>query len=715
MRKVIQLILMISLLNTLHSESLPGEAIELIKGATVYIEVKHKFSLTGKEVPTSGTGFFVSKYGHIITNWHVVRPTLQVYGLKFPTTISDIRIFQNSGSQNHKILSATVLAADKDNDIAVLSTHDSSGIPTLNLDCEELVNETMPIWVFGYPFGKEFSVIQRGPEITVGKGTVSALRHDDRGTLTKIQIDAAINPGNSGGPVVNDQGKVIGIVKLAYGTSRVNFMVPCHFIATLMKKVSLNTFGKDSVSVILSTNPVGASVFLDWKQINGSPKNRILTVPGLHTVCVMKQGYKTWMDEISIDSQLNLEISLEPVISLPLNPTKGQDKGASSTVSGDIVTGDTLMWEDFKTQDTFKQWEQYTGGTDKRTWFIEKGLLNQFESDKILHAIYLGDTTWRDYVLKAKVKITDEHDDSRAGLIFRETSDGFYLFRIHKETDRAQLAYHCKQPFGWFVLREKKLNIDISDAWYTMLVHATGSMITCFLDTACIFTTQAQHSHRGRIGFYSVESKASFDSLIVFSSTDKPLKTQQSNDHHLLSFWFSDYFNLKSSWWYQYTDDGKNADPWHFSEAGCIQLSQDKKIRHSEFIKHLFTDFSMNLYVSLGKGNDNSFFEIFFRKDDKGLMKLQFSKKEMKCKLIMIKGKKRRVLKRNTLPPDFFNNTLQLGLKVDKDKVTCISSDEKLMEFKSTSIRARQGNIGFTISQAPIILHQMTVTSIRED
>jgi hypothetical protein len=261
---------------------------------------------------------------------------------------------------------------------------------------------------------------------------------------------------------------------------------------------------------------------------------------------------------------------------------------------------------------------------------------------------------------------------------------------------------------------EKKLDIDITDKWYTMAVNAMGKNISCFLDKKCIFSSQADYSNQGRIGFYSVESKASFDSLTVSEVPDNLLKTSLSYEPELLSFWFSDYFNLKSTWWYQYTSDSRSPAPWHFTDAGCVMLNNGKKIRYSEFTKYQLDNFVMNLLVSLGKGDKNSSFEIYFRKTSKGKIALRFSKKDKKLRLLSVKKKKERTIRKVSLPPGFFNNTNRLILVINKGKITLRTSEETLLNYSGNIYPSDHGRFGFAASQVPVILHQMTVSSVKE-
>ena len=135
---------------------------------------------------SSGTGFFVSSQGHIVTNEHVVE-NCSAIDFSF-------------GGQKHNAL---VLAVDKTNDIALLkTTFNNPKFLSFAPNDPELLD---PIIVAGYPFGDSLS-----STIKVTRGVVSSLAGIDN-NFSNVQIDAAIQPGNSGGPIVNDQGQVLAI------------------------------------------------------------------------------------------------------------------------------------------------------------------------------------------------------------------------------------------------------------------------------------------------------------------------------------------------------------------------------------------------------------------------------------------------------------------------------------------------------------------------
>ena len=135
---------------------------------------------------SSGTGFFVSRDGHIISNYHVIDGCKNVK--------SHLR-----GTEQ----SLTVLAVDRVNDLALLKAIKSpTQVFSISRDNAYPLQE---IIVAGYPFGKVVS-----SSIKFTKGIVSSLSGIGD-NYSQIQIDAALQPGNSGGPIIDEKGNVVGV------------------------------------------------------------------------------------------------------------------------------------------------------------------------------------------------------------------------------------------------------------------------------------------------------------------------------------------------------------------------------------------------------------------------------------------------------------------------------------------------------------------------
>ncbi|HEY7486261.1 MAG TPA: trypsin-like peptidase domain-containing protein [Streptosporangiaceae bacterium] len=145
----------------------------------------------------AGTGFII-KGGYILTNNHVVAAAANG---------GDMQVVFN----DQKTTSATVVGRDPSSDIAVIKPGTTNGLPALELGNSDDIAVGDPVMAVGSPLGLAGSVTE---------GIVSALNRPvqtqgegggDAAILNAIQTDAAINPGNSGGPLVDAQGRVIGI------------------------------------------------------------------------------------------------------------------------------------------------------------------------------------------------------------------------------------------------------------------------------------------------------------------------------------------------------------------------------------------------------------------------------------------------------------------------------------------------------------------------
>lgn len=148
------------------------------------------FGPTGDQT-VSGTGFFISQDGYIITNNHVVEGT------------EEVTIILSDGTEQ----TATIVGTDIYSDIAVLKTE--GNVPAVaKLGNSDVLKPGESVIAIGSPLGNFKN--------TVTVGVVSATgRSIDTGNGYQIedlvQTDAAINQGNSGGPLVNLAGEVIGV------------------------------------------------------------------------------------------------------------------------------------------------------------------------------------------------------------------------------------------------------------------------------------------------------------------------------------------------------------------------------------------------------------------------------------------------------------------------------------------------------------------------
>ena len=155
--------------------------------------VAYDFFLRPVPEQGQGSGFIVDKEGHILTNNHVVDNAQLV----------EVTLW------NKRRYKASVVAEDKNHDLALLQIHDVPDLQPATLADSSSLVVGQRVYALGNPFG--FSG-------TMTRGIISAIRSVAMPNGNKIddaiQTDASVNPGNSGGPLLNSHGDVIGITTL---------------------------------------------------------------------------------------------------------------------------------------------------------------------------------------------------------------------------------------------------------------------------------------------------------------------------------------------------------------------------------------------------------------------------------------------------------------------------------------------------------------------
>jgi S1-C subfamily serine protease len=171
--------------------------------AVAHINVikKAKHPRTGKwvEMPASGSGFVISTDGYMVTNHHVIE------------NANKIKASFADGFE----LTASLIGVDPSTDIAVLKVY-KEDLKPLQFANSDLLEAGQIAIAIGNPMGLQH---------TVTAGVVSATGRTLRANNGRliddiIQTDAALNPGNSGGPLVNSEGKIIGVNTAVIATAQ---------------------------------------------------------------------------------------------------------------------------------------------------------------------------------------------------------------------------------------------------------------------------------------------------------------------------------------------------------------------------------------------------------------------------------------------------------------------------------------------------------------
>ena len=174
--------------------SLLGKSVQIVKKTPKPKKKKPKESPDDEKIvaAASGSGFFVSRTGHIITNYHVINEC------------KTVKVSFKGDEINSK-----TLAIDKVNDLAIIKTTiNPMQVYSVAREDASLLED---IIIAGYPLGKKVSAA-----IKTSKGSVTALAGFGD-NYSEFQTDAALNQGNSGGPIINQKGNVVGVAVANYG------------------------------------------------------------------------------------------------------------------------------------------------------------------------------------------------------------------------------------------------------------------------------------------------------------------------------------------------------------------------------------------------------------------------------------------------------------------------------------------------------------------
>lgn len=196
--------------------------------SVVSINVSATTNYFGQTVQTaaSGTGFFITEDGYILTNHHVI------------SDASSVKVTLYNG----ETYDAKVIGSDEDYDIAVLKIDVTGATPVVLGDSSKVaIGESVA--AVGNPLGEL--------TFSMSEGIVSCVNRAinvDGTPFNMIQVDCSINPGNSGGPLFNEYGEVVGIVSAKYSSyasqsvEGLGFAIPINDVAAMIQDIMTNGY-----------------------------------------------------------------------------------------------------------------------------------------------------------------------------------------------------------------------------------------------------------------------------------------------------------------------------------------------------------------------------------------------------------------------------------------------------------------------------------------
>jgi serine protease Do len=171
---------------------------------------------------SSGSGIILSPDGYILTNAHVVKGA---HSVKVQLNVRMEAEARQQGDRSlNRPIAGTLVGVDRDSDLAVIKI-DKTNLPYLTFGDSDELKQGQIVLALGNPLGLDNSV-----SMGVVSATSRQIKPDD--PMVYIQTDAPINPGNSGGPLVDTDGKVMGINALILtqsgGSEGIGFAIPAN-------------------------------------------------------------------------------------------------------------------------------------------------------------------------------------------------------------------------------------------------------------------------------------------------------------------------------------------------------------------------------------------------------------------------------------------------------------------------------------------------------
>ena len=176
----------------------------------------------------AGSGVIVDADGYIVTNAHVLENAQRV-----KVTVREAA--GQPGRRRSVTLNAAIVGVDKETDLAVLKI-DRKGLPVLRF-AAIMPRQGQIVLAVGSPLGLENSMTM---------GVISSMERQvgSDETMAYIQTDAAINPGNSGGPLVDVEGRLVGINTFIFtqsgGSEGIGFAIPSNVVRSTYHQLRRN-------------------------------------------------------------------------------------------------------------------------------------------------------------------------------------------------------------------------------------------------------------------------------------------------------------------------------------------------------------------------------------------------------------------------------------------------------------------------------------------
>jgi serine protease Do len=180
---------------------------------------------------SSGSGIILTPDGYILTNAHVVK---NAHSVKVQLNVRTEAEAREQGDRSmNRPLPGTLIGIDRESDLAVVKI-DKTSLPYLEFGDSDELKQGQIVLALGNPLGLDNSV-----SLGVVSAVARQIKSDD--PMVYIQTDAPINPGNSGGPLVDAEGRVVGIntfiLTQSGGSEGIGFAIPSNLARQVFRQL----------------------------------------------------------------------------------------------------------------------------------------------------------------------------------------------------------------------------------------------------------------------------------------------------------------------------------------------------------------------------------------------------------------------------------------------------------------------------------------------
>jgi serine protease Do len=215
-----------------------------------------------------GSGVILDPNGYIVTNLHVIEGAGRIR-VRLPIPAGGApgeSILKPRG----KVVGAQIVGVDRETDLAVLRVRET-GLPYLDLGDSDDVRMGQLVFAFGSPLGLDNSM-------TMGVVSAEARQLRPEDPMIYIQTDAPINPGNSGGPLVDAEGRVVGINTLILsqsgGSEGIGLAAPSNIVRNVYQQIKQSGYVRRGIigvnaQTITPTLAAGLGLAREWGVVLG--------------------------------------------------------------------------------------------------------------------------------------------------------------------------------------------------------------------------------------------------------------------------------------------------------------------------------------------------------------------------------------------------------------------------------------------------------------